>query len=115
MKQNATDVKPDNLLTGVDPAPTVERLPLLAVAEAVAEIVVDRLRRERVFDNSGDGFLTLSEAANHLGMSTRNFRRLLAAGKFRAYRLPGGGALRFRRSELDKALVRLPDAQARKG
>jgi excisionase family DNA binding protein len=48
--------------------------------------------------------LTLTQAADELGCSTRSVRRLVAAGQLPAYAPLGGRALRIKRADLD-ALV----------
>lgn len=45
-------------------------------------------------------FLTISEAAEYVGVSTRTIRRWVAAGRLRAYRLAGCRLL-FRVEDLD--------------
>jgi len=106
----------DGTLTTMQDVLTVVK-GLCVQVEKVQE-AVDRLaqhKSEGVFDNSNDRYLTLSEAAVYCGVATRTFRRYLAAGRFRGYRLPNGGSLRFRKDELDRAFVLLPDLQAQKG
>ena len=49
-----------------------------------------------------DRFLTLGEAADFLGVSTRTIRRMVSAGRLRGYRL--GVLYRFQRVDLLAAL-----------
>lgn len=48
-------------------------------------------------------YITIREAAEHLGLSVRAVRRLMSAGELRAYRLSlsPAGALRFKVSDLE--------------
>lgn len=54
-------------------------------------------------------WITLSEAAIHLGVNQRTIRRYISAGRIKAYRL-GGQILRIDLKELDASLEIIPNA-----
>jgi excisionase family DNA binding protein len=55
-------------------------------------------------DNSPEPWITETPAYRHLGISSRTLRRWVAEGLIPAHRAPSG-RLRFRISELDKAMT----------
>ena len=72
-------------------------------------------RQGVLFDNSTGGeFISLNDAAKKFGVSVKTVRRMVATGKLKSYRLPGKGRMRLKVTEVDDALVRIPDPTARK-
>jgi excisionase family DNA binding protein len=58
----------------------------------------------------GSAYLSVTEAANYLGVTTRTIRLMLADGRLRGYRL-GARVLRIRRDEIDAAMQPYGGAQ----
>lgn len=51
---------------------------------------------------AGVGFVTIAQAADYLGLSTKSIRRLIARGTLPASRIKGTTAVRIRRADLDR-------------
>jgi excisionase family DNA binding protein len=56
-------------------------------------------------------WLSQSEAAEYLGVTTRSIRNFVRSGAIVGRRLPGSRLMRFDRLELDAALQRVPSAK----
>lgn len=55
--------------------------------------------------NQHEPFITLADAADYLGVSTKTVRRMISDRQLPAYRVGGQrGAIRLRLSEIDSAL-----------
>jgi len=55
---------------------------------------------------SAPRWLSLQEAADHVGMSVKTLRRMISAGNLPAYRL--GKAVRIKPEDLEATLQRIP-------
>jgi len=56
------------------------------------------------------GFVTIAQAAEYLGLSTKSIRRLIARGTLPASRIKGITAVRIRRADLDRLAQPLAEA-----
>jgi excisionase family DNA binding protein len=53
--------------------------------------------------SSGNAYISISDTANYLGVTTRTVRQMIADGRLTGYRL-GARVVRLRRDEIDAAL-----------
>lgn len=60
-----------------------------------------------------NAWMSLQEAAEYLGVSTKTLRRRISEGTLKAYRVGKGprSPLRLRRDDLDGLLVRVPSSE----
>jgi excisionase family DNA binding protein len=56
-------------------------------------------------------FLTIADAAERLGVSSKTVRRLISAGRIPAFRV--GRLVRIKPADLDAAFERIPSAASR--
>jgi excisionase family DNA binding protein len=72
-----------------------------AIAARAAELVLEQLDNE---NGAGSPWLSLAEAAQYLGVSTRQLQRLVARGKVRSTTV--GRRRLLHRDDLDEAMAR---------
>ena len=75
----------------------------LIEAKSIGGLEVE-VPKDRVAVVSASPWLTLDEAAKHIGVSRRTIYAWVKSGRLTAYRTEAGGTLRFRTEDLDRCL-----------
>ncbi len=60
-------------------------------------------------------FVTIADAASHLGVTPRSIRNYIGKGLFPAYRIPGTRGVRLLLDQIDEAMKMIPATVARPG